>query len=403
MSKVVQSPDIADEFKARVSQWLDTMICSAALSPGAGATLSIRSNGPSIEASFHNTVSFQIPEQFSANDVESSAIVGVALVGEPGKHRFVWIDENDQEIEKPSPEYFDKHPVFSQVVPEIVDDQHMVQVPKFYVRARIIAVGKLEGCTSWTISPKPRPGFRLHTAFASPNHSDGAPCFYVGQFQASVVDEMLSSQPGGMPARNQSLLQFEKLASQRNRNEQTGWQQWDASQLGAIRWLYLVEKGTLDCQSETGKGRTQADGIAKVDAPDVAEAAYRGITGLWGNVWQWLGGLKTVDGEVMFEDPMRPGNWIATGHKPIANTYYLKNFALSGALADFFIAGDQATDRQSEALCPHLHFFDDDGEFFPFVGGLWSDASGAGLWALFVNGAASDTSAALGARLAKRV
>ncbi len=179
--------------------------------------------------------------------------------------------------------------------------------------------------------------------------------------------------------------------------------QWSALQLGAIRWLYLVEHCSMDCQSVTGRGRLE-QGIAKVDAQDVAEASYRGIVGLWGNVWQWLGGLKTVSGEIVVQDA--GGRWISTGVKAATNGIYPASFARgfegeeSDIVSGLFVASESC-DEPDGAATPNAQFFYGDVEYFPLVGGGWSNAAIAGLWYVNCAYAASYTYTYIGARLAK--
>jgi len=95
----------------------------------------------------------------------------------------------------------------------------------------------------------------------------------------------------------------------------------------------------MNSQSKTGMGRVNLSTAANVDASDVAQATYRGIVGLWGNVWQWTDGLKTIaTGHIYLWD--RDGNktWVNTTRKRTAadGTIYPTTFMnVNGAGYDF--------------------------------------------------------------------
>jgi len=325
-------------------------------------------------------------------------VFGVAMVVENDRVRWQHIDIDGNPIEQLPAGALDASPIFSQIQPITIDGQHMVRVPRFYYRVSDITIDGAPA-VAYQVSHAALQGFSIHPAFNSRDQ------FYVGAYQASIQDEKLSSVPGVMPATSRSLRDFDELAWRRNADDQSGWMQWSALQLGAIRMLYLVEHATMDCQAATGRGRVAAQGVASVDAPDVLEASYRGITGLWGNVWQWLGGLKTVDGEIRIQRD--DGTWIATGQWAATdeNVYPLR-FArgvpgdASEILSGLFLSVE-SVDSADKAASPQPQYFYDDGEIFPVVGGYWGGSSGAGLWYVGCSGAASYTNTSLGARLAK--
>lgn len=332
--------------------------------------------------------------------IAASPIVdGVAMVtNEDGDIEWVRVDLMGNVLRDVPEMRFKYHPVFSAIKPVVIDGQHMIRIPRFFIRTIDLEIDGREA-VAYFISDTELDGFRCHPAFAG-----GRQCFHVGAYQASLQGDLLASVPGVVPATNKSLLQFQQAAEARNTAGESGWMQWSALQLGAIRWLYLVEHCSMDCQSVTGRGRLGQGGAAEVDAQDVAEATYRGIVGLWGNVWQWLGGLKTVNGEIVVQDA--GGRWISTGVKAATNGIYPASFARgfegeeSDIVSGLFVASESC-DEPDGAATPNAQFFYGDGESFPLVGGFWSNAAGAGLWNVICSRSASYTSTYVGGRLAK--
>src|SRR5690606_12708173 len=164
-------------------------------------------------------------------------------------------------------------------------------------------------------------------------------------------------------------------AQARNVGGVSGFMLWSVYQWAAIQWLYLVENATMDSQAKTGQGRVSASSAANVDASGVAQATYRGIVGLWGNVYQWMDGLKTAGGSIHLWD--REGNktWVNTGKRRTAaagTTIYPTTFMdHSGATYDFadVFIGDTGPTSNSNATAPDYQYFNEDQESFPLVGG----------------------------------
>ena len=82
----------------------------------------------------------------------------------------------------------------------------------------------------------------------------------------------------------------------RNTGGVSGFRLWSYYDLAAIQMLASIEMGGLGMQSLIGQGRVSQSSAANVDASDVAQATWRGIVGLWGNVWQMVDGIKRNGG-----------------------------------------------------------------------------------------------------------
>ena len=327
-------------------------------------------------------------------------VLGVALVRGPGEsgYRVERIDAQGNPAPALERAYFERHPVFGGIAPARLDGQHMISVPRFYVRWKVLGSGPFAGSPAWFMSAEPHAGFRVHGGFVSANHPQGAPYFMVGAYQGSMDGATLASVPGALPATRMDLDQFIHAAALRNAPGETGWGIWSAQQAAAIDWLYLIEYASFDCQAAIAPGRVDAEGVGQVDEPDVIQAAYRGITGLWGNVWQWVDGLKIVDGVIHVADPTDPGQWINTGTRPPQGGWHPTSFIAPELVGDIFIAASLAADEE-DGITANIHYYDTSkGEYFPYRGGYWSRAGHAGVFALYLNAPRSNAPSSIGSR-----
>ena len=335
----------------------------------------------------------------------AAGVIGVALItAGGGGGTWVHVDADGNTIATPDTAYFNAHPIWGAMQDTTIDGQSMVTVPKFYVRRAAISSGANAGKEAWWIADQPTAGFRIHSAFRDAGADINQ--FYVGKYQASMQSTKLASVAGVMPAVSRSLAQFKVDATARNVSGQAGWMLWSAFQWSAIQWLYLVEQATMDSQARTGQGRVSQTSAANVNASDVAQATYRGIVGLWGNVWQWMDGLKTVSGVVNLWDQNGNKGWVSTGvtrTAPAGTIYPLTFMTGAGAgwsMEDVFI-GDTGPASNGGATAPDQSFMRALGEEFGVVSGTWSSADNAGLWALNILYADTFVNAGFSARVAK--
>ena len=331
-------------------------------------------------------------------------IIGVACTATGGGGgTFVYVNKSGNTI-TPSGSYFNDHPVFGGMQAVTIDSQSMIKIPKFYIKRAVISGGANNGKEGWWISDVLMSGFAIHPAFRNAG-ADVDQC-YVGKYQAHHDGTKLESHSGVTPTVSRSLTQFIADGAARNTGGVTGFMLWSIFHWSAIQWLYLVENATMDSQTKTGAGRVNESSAANVDASDVAQATYRGIVGLWGNVRQWMDGLKTdADGHINLWDKNGNKGWVDTGLKRSAadGTIYPTTFMNSNGSGfdfdDVFI-GDTGPTSNSNATAPDYQWFGA-SEDFPAVGGNWVYGVNAGLWYVGCGNDASSADTALGARLAK--
>ena len=333
----------------------------------------------------------------------SDNITGVALLVTGGcGGTWAYVDASGNTVSRNST-YFNTHPVFGGIQDVMIDGQYMVKIPKFYYKRAIISGGANNGKEAWWISDQPVDGYVVHPAFKS----GGAVIdqIYIGKYQASMDGSKLGSKPGVLPAVSRSLTQFQTDASARNVSGVSGFMLWSVFQWSAIQWLYLAENATMDSQAKTGQGRIYESSAATVDASDVAQATYRGIVGLWGNVDQLIDGLKIMSGTINLWDRNGGKTWVDSGKAPsYVNlvTYPVTFMDTNGSgydMDDVFI-GKGISDTYADATLPDVQFFTA-GDGFPYVGGRWSFGTYAGLWAINVSTSPANTNASVSTRLAK--
>jgi hypothetical protein len=276
-----------------------------------------------------------------------------------------------------------------------IDGQVMVEVPRFYYKR-----GTASGDPAWWISDQPLTGFTIMPAFVL--DSAEVPAFQYGKYQASESGGKLQSVAGVLPLVDTSLTDFLTKATARNVSGVTGFRLHHYDMWLAIQWLYLVENATMDSQTKTGQGRVSASSAANVDAADVAQATYRGIVGLWGNVNQWMDGARTLNG-VIERRAYDAAGWVSTGES-VPNgggATYPVTFRTSAPLE--FIPDTYSAANDSTATLPDYVRWRDSGEYYPFVGGYWSNGANAGLWCVNCGYLASFAYSIIGARLSRIV
>jgi hypothetical protein len=331
-------------------------------------------------------------------------IIGVACTDATVKGgTWVWIDK-DGNATTPASGYFDAHAVWGGIEDQTIDGQAMVKIPKFYVKEGTVASGTYAGKPARWLADGPAPGFHLLPSFM--DSGDEIDQFWYGKYQASSDGTKMQSVAGVAPAVEKDLPTFQSEAAARNTDGVTGFMLHSLYQWSAIQWLYLIENKSTDSQTTTGDGRVNESSAANVDATDVAEASYRGIVGLWGNVRQWMDGLKTDGTQICVWDRTGNKTWVETGQTrtAAAGTIYPTSFmTASGTDYDFgdFFIGDDGDATGDNAMVPDQQYFNEASVYFPDVGGPWSSAAYAGLWFVNCNTAASNSSTYIGARLAK--
>jgi hypothetical protein len=342
--------------------------------------------------------------------VSDASIVGIALVSEgggAGTWQQVDVDGNNLAVEG---SFFDNHNVFGGIAGETIDSQDMVKIPKFWFKQDTAPSGSDNaGRKCWWVSDADVDGFDLHPAFMDADVAIDQ--FWVGKYQGVDDGTKLGSFGGVLPKVGETFTSFQGLADARNEASggnagQSGWQLWDFYKLGAIQMLALIEMGGSDSQTIIGEGRVSESSAANVDATDVATATYRGIVGLWGNVYQAVDGL-VIDGthKVKIWDKSGNKTWITTGITTASadgwstsvHTQSGDDYDLS---ASFLPSATDGTESNG-TYADYLYASDSGEENVCYMGGHWALGSYAGLFNLYLGYESSNSSTTYGARLAK--
>lgn len=293
---------------------------------------------------------------------------------------------------------FDAHPTYAGIADELIDGQHLVRIPAFFYRAGIVQAGEHAGKKALWISPEPVEGFALHHAFR--HHGDDLAQFCVGKYQGTPDGEKLGSQPGLKPLARIDFPAMQNAAAARNGDASAGFMLWSIYQLGALQALALIECGTPDIKSVLGDGYVNGDGVREVDCAE--QVVWRGIVGLWGNVWQMVDGLQTNgDREYRIWDANGNQTYLETDVEAPDDGWFRRRSTERDQGFDLGAVFLPSITRDDSDEAPYGNYFWSYPNAVAYHGGCWGDGADAGLFCLDVSDAASDSGAHIGGRLAK--
>jgi hypothetical protein len=329
-------------------------------------------------------------------------IIGVAIQSGVDTHTRIDVDGNTLSGAQYDlgGSYYDTHGAFA-FADEIIDGQNMVKIPAMYYRRAPITSGVHSGKEGWWVADGPVDGFVLHPAFMR----EGSPIdhFWLGKYQA-VGDggTKLGSFGGSLPIVSQTSTAFSALADARNTGGNIVWFVWSFYHLAVMQMLLMIETASTDCQAVIGNGRVSATSAANVDASDVAEASYRGVVGIWGNVGQLVLGLDYSAGIVRMWDRNGYKSYVSTGISTKPGTNYpsvMQDSTPSGIdFRDVFfpsvtsaVASSTWRDRCNLSYTSNRS---------AVVGGAYGVGAIAGIWCMDLS-STNGSGAAIGSRLAK--
>ncbi len=288
----------------------------------------------------------------------------------------------------------------------------MVRIPKFwYKRYR---EGNLEYLK---ITDVETDGFRVHPAFCRGGVERDA--IYVGAYKASSNNTSIS---GVVPKCDYTRAKFRSHA----RNKGDGWDIMDVTTWSAIQMLFLVEYATFDSQGAIGKGCSnmgQSYGRSSTGDTDSVpnltgipagtdgkvNAVWRGLEGLWGNMYEALDGLNMASQSKAYyvcTDPDNYGETIASGFTALSyampifgsNNVYVTRLGLDPDF-DYVMLPEAASGGSSSTyICDGMSAGTASVNLAK-VGGKWYDQDSAGLFMLDATNTPSSTSVDTGFRL----
>jgi hypothetical protein len=216
-------------------------------------------------------------------------VIGIAMLASGGgAGTWARVDESGA-TKVTDASFFSSHIIYGAIQDQLIDGQYMVKIPAFYVRRDTIVSGANAGKKAIWVSDQPIDGFSLHPAFK--NAGANLAQFWVGKYQGTSDETKLGSRPGLMPQVSVNLPGMQNRAAARNTGGVSGFAIWSIYQLSAIQTLAMIEIGGADSQALIGRGHVDGGSILEVDSALVAQASWRGIVGLWGNIDQMVDGL----------------------------------------------------------------------------------------------------------------
>lgn len=283
----------------------------------------------------------------------------------------------------------------------------MVKIPKFWFRR--YREGNVEHIK---IADKAATGFALHPAF---KHG-GVECdhIYVGAHKTSSNNK---SVPNASPQTNQTRATMRNSAKAKG----DGWGLIDIATVSAIQMLMLVEFADNNVQVKIGRGYCDGNSAAiKTGSCDSVpnltgrpagtdgevDVVWRGIEGLWGNVWELVDGVNWNDGTYyVCNDPSKYADDTATNYTALSFNG-LTNWSQSYITEEGLDTGDNkhvmlpaaaGSGSESTYYCDAC-WYKTGWRVFGH-GDAWSDGSCCGLFAAGLYSTSSNPSVYFGSRL----
>lgn len=355
----------------------------------------VRHTGTTLGASEWSS---DVPFVTRQNFAQVIGIVQVSTGGGAGSWQRV--DENFNNLST-TVATFNNHPTYAGIVPQTVDGQAMVRVPRFWHRTGTVPSGPHAGRLFWLISDQPAANFAVHPAFMH-NGAEIAQ-YWVGRFQGTNDSgTRLGSAAGVAPLASIDFPAMQARANARNVAGVTGFALWSIYQLAAIQTLALIEMGGSDSQALIGQGHVAGSSALATDHATVAQATWRGIVGLWGNVWQMVDGLQT-NASSQFQIWDRNGNrtYQNTALTAPASGWPVTMATTAGANFNLGTVFAPSTTNAAQGNGSYADQFWQAANCVAYHGGDWINGASAGLFSLHVSGSASNVSTNIGGRLAK--
>ena len=291
----------------------------------------------------------------------------------------------------------------------------MVRIPKFYYgRYRNGNIERIQ------ISGRADVGLTLHPAF---NHAGvEKDCIYVGAYKAGIDQTVSSnwkatSKSGVAPMTGGTRQQFRLWTKAKG----SGWSLIDISTLSAIQMLYLVEFANNNSQATIGRGYCDGNSAALVTGtcdtvPNLTgrptgtdgktDVVYRGIEGIWGNVWEFVDGVCVGSGHYYISND--PSNYADDGSaypylsyagNSVWNGYYITTPGLDNTYPHVMLpsaAGGNGS--ESTYYCDSV-WLSSSGWMVYLRGGEYSAGSKNGLFCDYLSVTSSGSNASIGSRL----
>ena len=273
----------------------------------------------------------------------------------------------------------------------------MVEIPKFYYKFTNISNGyelrisntKIEGSDCYA-------------------HKVGGvekDFIYIAKYLGYIDGNKMRSRSGVSPSGNYTISQFRQYAN----NVGSGYQPNNYLSRTAVLILYLIAYKNLNSQQALGygyangnssshqTGGTNTKGLVYGESGGKQQMCFLGIEDFWGNMYQFVDGMKLNGYNIMVATNNKSFNDSASGYENVGTTK-----SLSGRIdkvahtnkGGFFPMSTSGSD--TTYYCDYGYAY---SGYFGCCGGYWNDGLFAGAFYLYVGYSASSFSSYIGSRL----
>lgn len=274
----------------------------------------------------------------------------------------------------------------------------MVEIPKFYYKFTNISNGyelrisntKIEGSDCYA-------------------HKVGGvekDFIYIAKYLGCIEGNKMRSRSGVSPSGNYTISQFRQYAN----NVGSGYQPNNYLSRTAVQILYLIAYKNLNSQQALGygyangnssshqTGGTNTKGLVYGESGGKQQMCFLGIEDFWGNMYQFVDGMKLNGYNIMVATNNKSFNDSASGYENVGTTSYLNGGRIDkvahtnkGGFFPMSISGSDTT-----YYCDYGYA---GSGYFGYCGGAWSNGLDAGAFYLRVIYSASNSDSNVGSRL----
>lgn len=276
----------------------------------------------------------------------------------------------------------------------------MVKIPEFYYQRYVDS-----GVEHIRIADGAYEGFTKHPGSGK----------YVGAYKTSSNNKSVTS---AAPTVSQTRATMRTNA----KNKGTGWSLIDAKAWSAIIMLFLVEFADNNGQAKIGRGYCDktsngsaintgsCDNVANLTGrptgtDGLTDVVYRGIEGIWGNIWEWVDGINFNNGA--YYVCTNPDNYA----DDTATMYTLLSYTGATNWSSSYISAEGLDTDVPWAMFPSAAGTGSESTYYAdgcwsstgwrvcIRSGLWNTGSLGGLFTCVLDAASSSTGTSLGSRL----
>lgn len=187
---------------------------------------------------------------------------------------------------RPSIDYFDNHPIYSNIKEVEIDGQVMIRIPKFYYK-------NVEHREIWISPDQEDSTFKVHPAFMV----SGSPvdCFYFSKYNGSLgSSNKMESLPNRTVAGGLSKANAKTYIEKRNTGGVSGFCMPNIYMWSAIQTLFLIEYASTNARAAFSNDASV--GAVSTSNPTAMKNTYRGMSGLFSQISIHLDGYKQATG-----------------------------------------------------------------------------------------------------------